>query len=45
VTGVALRYWNELYVPADVVDDLRRQGGPSDPGAATIEVERWGFRP
>jgi hypothetical protein len=40
-SGIALRYWNELYVPAETVDELRRSGSVSDPRA---DVEGWGSR-
>jgi carbamoyl-phosphate synthase large subunit len=40
-SGIALRYWNELYVPAEAVDELRRSGSVSDPRA---DVEGWGLR-
>ena len=42
--GVALRYWNELYVPTEAVTVLRRDGELADPGSAAIEIERWGLR-
>jgi carbamoyl-phosphate synthase large subunit len=41
-TGYALRYWNELYVPAEAVDTAGREGRLEDPGAHSVMVENWG---
>jgi hypothetical protein len=41
-SGIALRYWNELYVAPEATSELRRTGSLSDPRA---EVEDWGQRP
>ena len=44
-TGIALRYWNEVYVPSDAVAALRRDGRLEDVGALDVQVERWGCGP
>lgn len=41
-SGVALRYWNEVYVPAEAVTAVGLEGVLSDPRAHDVEVERWG---
>jgi len=41
-SGLVVRYWNEVYVPAETVDELRRDGSVSVPRAG-VEVERWGM--
>lgn len=40
--GVALRYWNEVYVPADAMDALARERELTDPRALAVQVESWG---
>jgi carbamoyl-phosphate synthase large subunit len=39
---VALRYWNELYVPASAVGEIARSGRLEDPHAQAAEIEDWG---
>ncbi len=41
-SGVALRYWNEVYVPADAVEAIAADGGQGQPRPADAEVEGWG---
>jgi carbamoyl-phosphate synthase large subunit len=41
-TGYALRYWNEIYVSADAVDELGRAGKLGDLEARGIRIETWG---
>lgn len=43
--GVALRYWNELYVDPAAVDALERQGQLEDPRTHPLRFEDWGLRP
>ena len=40
--GIALRYWNELYVPSDEVEEISRSGHLPAPEAG--EIEDWGLR-
>jgi carbamoyl-phosphate synthase large subunit len=42
--GIAVRYWNELYVPDSARDALARTGRLDDPGATPATVEDWGMR-
>jgi carbamoyl-phosphate synthase large subunit len=41
-SGFALRYWNEVYVPAGAVFEVGRNGGLADPRAEGVEIEDWG---
>jgi carbamoyl-phosphate synthase large subunit len=41
-SGFALRYWNEVYVAADAVRAIERDGRLEDPGAHEVKVESWG---
>lgn len=40
--GIALRYWNEIYVDEEASEELRRSGGLHDPGARPSLVEDYG---
>jgi carbamoyl-phosphate synthase large subunit len=40
--GVVLRYWNELYVPAEAVDQVTRTGHLDEASAAQAETWGWG---
>jgi carbamoyl-phosphate synthase large subunit len=40
-SGIALRYWNEVYVPAEALTTLQRDGGVVDPGSYDTTVEGW----
>lgn len=44
-SGVALRYWNEIYVPRQALEQLRASGQLDDPADHGAHVEDWGFRP
>jgi carbamoyl-phosphate synthase large subunit len=44
-SGVALRYWNELYVEPDAQEVLERDGLLPDPGAFEVGIEEYGKRP
>jgi len=44
-SGVALRYWNEVYVPAEAVRTAGERGYLVDPPSEKITVEAWGFGP
>lgn len=41
-SGVALRYWNEVYVAADALAAIERDGELSDPGTWDAAIEGWG---
>lgn len=41
-SGYALRYWNEVYVAADAVHAIDRDGRLGDPRAHDVNVENWG---
>lgn len=41
-SGVALRYWNEMYLPPEAVSELARSGRLDDPRSKQLEVEDWG---
>jgi carbamoyl-phosphate synthase large subunit len=41
-SGVALRYWNEIYVPAAAVESITESGELDDPLALQPEIEDWG---
>jgi carbamoyl-phosphate synthase large subunit len=41
-SGVALRYWNEVYVPYEAVQTITDEGVLDDPGSRGARVERWG---
>jgi carbamoyl-phosphate synthase large subunit len=43
--GTVIRYWNEMYLPADAIDTLERTGQLADPRAAGAFIEDWGFGP
>jgi len=43
--GTVLRYWNELYVPAEASEELARSGRLDDPRAHPAVVEDWGMKP
>jgi carbamoyl-phosphate synthase large subunit len=42
-SGFALRYWNEVYVPADAVIEVGRNGRLADPRAHEASIEDWGL--
>jgi carbamoyl-phosphate synthase large subunit len=42
--GTALRYWNELYVPAEAREALTERGRLEDPWGEPVVVEDWGIR-
>jgi carbamoyl-phosphate synthase large subunit len=41
-SGVALRYWNEIYVSTEPVGELTRSGQLRDPRRQSPEIEDWG---
>lgn len=41
-SGVALRYWNEVYVPADALVAMTRDGRLEQPSSYDVAVESWG---
>lgn len=41
--GVALRYWNEMYVSPESAESLERTGRLDDPWDEDVIVEDWGF--
>jgi carbamoyl-phosphate synthase large subunit len=41
-SGVALRYWNEVYVPPEALEALERSGRLEDPWSYPALVEDWG---
>jgi carbamoyl-phosphate synthase large subunit len=41
-SGVALRYWNEMYVDEADVDALERDGRSADGAGGRVQVEDWG---
>lgn len=41
-SGVALRYWNEIYVPAATVSEITIAGELRDPRTPRPEIEDWG---
>ncbi|HEY8867399.1 MAG TPA: ATP-grasp domain-containing protein [Solirubrobacteraceae bacterium] len=43
--GAALRYWNELYVAPEAIDELARTGSLEDPGRGHPAIEDWGTQP
>jgi carbamoyl-phosphate synthase large subunit len=44
-SGLALRYWNELYVPASTVGEIAASGHLEDPRSDGPEIEDWGATP
>ena len=40
--ATALRYWNEVYVAADALAAIERDGELSDPGTWDAAIEGWG---
>lgn len=44
-SGFALRYWNEVYVPADAVIRVGRDGRLEDPRTGDVAIEDWGALP
>jgi len=40
--GFVTRYWNELYLPEEVFNDLNQKGGLKNPKHVNIFVEDWG---
>lgn len=43
-SGIAIRYWNEMYVSAEAAAELRDSGRLDDPGRHELTVEDWGTR-
>jgi carbamoyl-phosphate synthase large subunit len=43
--GVAIRYWNEVYVPREAFERMQRDGALADPLAKDVRVEDWGVEP
>ncbi|HKS67493.1 MAG TPA: ATP-grasp domain-containing protein [Candidatus Acidoferrales bacterium] len=43
-SGVALRYWNEMYLDPAAASQLRSGGELRDPGAHQLKVEDYGIR-
>jgi carbamoyl-phosphate synthase large subunit len=41
-SGFALRYWNEVYVPADAVTSVGRDGRLEHPRTRDVAIEDWG---
>lgn len=41
-SGVALRYWNEIYVPRAAYDAMERDGRLDDPLANDVRIDEWG---
>jgi carbamoyl-phosphate synthase large subunit len=41
-SGYALRYWNEIYIAADAVEALGRDGELGEPRTQEVEIETWG---
>jgi carbamoyl-phosphate synthase large subunit len=44
-TGVALRYWNEIYVPVESVRQMEREQQLQHPPDAQLQIEGWGSAP
>jgi carbamoyl-phosphate synthase large subunit len=44
-SGLALRYWNELYVPAGTVGEIASSGHLEDPRSQGLQIEDWGSAP
>lgn len=44
-SGVALRYWNEIYVPAATLAELGERRCLDDPARHGVRVENWGLEP
>jgi len=43
-SGIALRYWNEIYVDPDAYQKLRVHGRLDQPGSYSLKTEDYGFR-
>ena len=44
-SGVALRYWNEIYVPVATLAELDRERRLDTPAERGASVETWGMKP
>jgi carbamoyl-phosphate synthase large subunit len=44
-SGVALRYWNEIYVPAAALSEITNAGELADPRSHRPQIEDWGTTP
>ncbi len=40
-SGIALRYWNEIYVPSEAFGEINRERELSDPLAYDVRIEPW----
>jgi carbamoyl-phosphate synthase large subunit len=40
--GIALRYWNEVYLPSDALRAIERDGLLDGPGSLDVRTEDWG---